>query len=150
MKFFRAYLPAIIWMIVIFVGSTDLGSSQRTSRIIGPLLRWWNPDVRPETIEAVQLVVRKGMHMFVYGVLAVLTWAGRRISTNPPLTRGPWHWREMWGVVGFCILYAISDEIHQSFVSSRQASPYDVGFDTGGAVLALIAVYAIGRFAKRW
>ena len=88
--------------------------------------------------------------MFVYGVLALLTWGGRRYSKNRALTRGPWSWWEMWGVVGFCVLYAISDEIHQSFVLSRQASPFDVGFDTAGAVLALIAVYAVGRLAKRW
>ena len=150
MKFFRSYLPAIIWMTVIFIGSTDLGSSQRTSRLIGPFLRWLNPDVSEETIRAVQMVVRKGMHMFVYGVLALLTWCGRRANRGLGLTQAPWSWPEMWGVVAFCIAYAMSDELHQSFVASRQGSPYDVGFDTAGAILALLAVFAMGRWPKRW
>lgn len=88
--------------------------------------------------------------MFVYGVLALLTWFGHRVSRGLALTQSPWSWPDMWGVVAFCIAYAITDELHQSFVASRQGSPFDVGFDTAGAILALLALFALGRFAKRW
>lgn len=124
-------------MLVLFMGSTDVGSSRNTSRIIGPILRWLNPQVTEDTIRLVQAFVRKSAHVTVYAVLAALTWRARRI------TRGNWHewmWPEFWAISAFCCLYAISDELHQSFVSSRQGSPYDVMFDTAGAVAALLAI----------
>jgi len=47
MKFlFKYCLPVVIWLAVIFVGSTDLLSAEHTSRIIAPFLRWLNPDIR--------------------------------------------------------------------------------------------------------
>ena len=52
--------------------------------------------------------------------------------------RLPWHKAVIYGVV-----YAISDEIHQSFVTGRTSKLTDVGFDTVGmlASLQLIKVW---------
>lgn len=36
----------------------------------------------------------------------------------------------------FCVFYAISDEIHQSFVPGRTATLMDVGFDSLGASIS--------------
>lgn len=145
-----AYLPVLLWMSIIFIGSTDLGSSQRTSRIIGPILRWFKPDVTDETIRAVQAVVRKSAHVMVYAVLAALTWVARRTSRGAKLASSHWSWPEMWGIVAFCAAYAITDELHQSFVQSRQGSPWDVGFDSIGAVVALTSIFLFGRWKKWW
>jgi VanZ family protein len=38
-----------------------------------------------------------------------------------------------------CIGWGVLDETHQSFVPGREASPVDVAYDTGGAVLAALA-----------
>ena len=140
----------LLWMAVIFVGSTDLGSSQRTSRIIGPILRWFKPDVSEQTIRAVQAVVRKGAHVTVYAILAMLVWRARRTErgTNPLLAG--WSWREVLGIVLFCGLYAVSDELHQAFVSTRQGHPLDVLLDSIGALCGLLAIWIIGRWKKRW
>ena len=149
-RWLNAYLPVLLWMSIIFIGSTDLGSSQRTSRIIGPILRFFKPDVTDETIRAVQLVVRKTGHVTVYAVLAALAWRGRKVAQGLKLKEGGWNWPEMWGIVAFCAVYAVTDELHQKFVSSRQASPVDVGFDTLGATCALLMIYALGRWKKAW
>ncbi len=149
-RWLKAYLPVVLWMSVIFIGSTDLGSSQRTSRIIGPILRWFDPNVSDETIRAVQAVVRKGAHVAVYGALALLAWRGRRVVRNVRLLEGGWSWPEMWGIVGFCALYAATDELHQSFVQSRQGSVWDIGFDSAGATGALLLLWALGRWRKLW
>lgn len=149
-RWLKAYLPVVLWMSIIFIGSTDLGSSQRTSRIIGPFLRWFNPDVTDETIRAVQAVVRKGAHVTVYGVLAALVWRGRRVMRGVKLLESAWSWRETWSIVGFCALYAITDEVHQSFVQSRQGNPWDVGLDSLGALCALTLIWAFGPWKKRW
>ena len=45
--------------------------------------------------------------------------------------------------VAVAIAYAVSDEIHQSFVSGRQGSPRDVGIDAVGVVVGAL-------LASRW
>ncbi len=43
-----------------------------------------------------------------------------------------------WLALGMCLLYAISDEIHQSFVPGRSPRVTDVGIDTLGSLLGLL------------
>ena len=146
----QAWAPVILWMSVIFMGSTDLGSSRRTSRIIGPILRWFYAEVSDEVILAVQAVLRKSAHVLVYAVLAALIWRARRAARGEKLAESGWSWGEMWGIVGFCAFYAVTDELHQSMVQSRQGSPWDVGFDSVGAVGAMLMIWGMGRKWKRW
>jgi len=127
---------------LIFAGSTDILSSQHTSRIIGPLLRWLNPNVSDQTIRAVQAVVRKGSHVAEYSVLALLLWrARRRPMKNDPR---PWSWRDAAFAIGVAGAYAITDEVHQSFVPSRGASPWDVLLDTLGAAAGVLLLWRVG------
>ena len=149
-RLLKAYLPVALWMSIIFIGSTDLGSSQHTSRFIGPFLRWLNPDVREETIHLFQTIVRKGAHVSVYAVLAALAWRGRRVTRAVKLHEGGWSWPEAAGIVAFCALYAVTDELHQSFVQSRQSSPWDVALDSVGALAALLFIWGVGRWRKFW
>lgn len=147
-RFFKYWLPVVLWMALIFGGSTDFLSSHRTSRVIGPLLRWLYPAVSDDTISAVQSVVRKGSHVGEYAVLAVLMWRARRRPANDDPR--PWSWREAAIAVAVAGLYAISDEIHQAFVPSRGASPWDVLLDTVGAAVGVAARWDFGRRSKRW
>jgi VanZ family protein len=148
MRKINAYLPALLWMLAIFVASTDLGSNQRTSRLIGPFLRWFKPDVSEATIRAVQAVVRKSGHVTGYAILALLLFRARRLDTRLP--GGPWQWREFWIVVAVCAAYAVSDEVHQSFVPSRQGSVIDILIDTSGAAAGLLLLRWAGRWRKIW
>ena len=146
--FFKYWLPVVLWMGLIFGGSTDVLSSQRTSRIIGPLLRWLNPNVSDETIRAVQAVARKGGHVAEYSVLAVLLWRARRKPfKNDPR---PWSWREAARVVFYSGLYAATDEFHQWFVPSRGASVWDALLDTLGAAAGLLLLLRLGRGRRLW
>jgi VanZ family protein len=149
MQRLKAYLPALLWMAVIFVASTDLGSTRHTSRIIGPLLRWFKPDVSDETITAVQAVVRKGGHVTEYAILAILFWRGKRIAQGMRPLLKAWDWCEAWMIVLWCGLYAVSDEVHQKFVASRQGQALDVLIDSVGALCGLLVLWAIGRSRKR-
>jgi VanZ family protein len=133
-------------MLVIFLASTDLGSHQRTGRILGPLLRWIYPDISDAGIKTIQAVVRKSGHVIEYALLALLWWRARRMSRPGQ----GWAWREFWIVVVCCAAYAISDELHQHFVSTRQASPWDVLLDTAGAAGALLVLWRAGIYRRRW
>lgn len=146
--FFKYWLPVVLWMGLIFGGSTDVLSSQRTSRIIGPLLRWLNPNVSEQTLSAVQAVARKGSHVAEYSVLAVLLWRARRkpLKNDPR----PWSWGEAARVVFYAGLYAASDEFHQSFIPSRGASVWDALLDMLGATVGLVLLWRLGRWRRLW
>ncbi|MGV3773333.1 MAG: VanZ family protein [Verrucomicrobiales bacterium] len=145
-KYF-SWLPVIFWMGVIFFASTDAGSVKQTSRFIVPVLRWLNPEVTQETISLVQLIVRKGGHLFVYAMLASLIWLGFRHSQS---NLRQWSWNEFPYIVLACFIYACTDEFHQSFVSTRYGSPMDVMIDTLGATLGLLLIWTTGKLAKFW
>jgi VanZ family protein len=69
------------------------------------------------------VVLRKLAHLAEYAVLGALLW---RASRREPLAF----------VVGS--LYAVTDEVHQAFVSGRHASPYDWLIDTVGVAAGVI------------
>jgi VanZ family protein len=130
----------VLWMALIYIGSTDLLASRHTSRIIGPVLRFFYPAITDDAIRGVQLVVRKAGHVTEYAILALLLLravsrgesgaSGRRVPSNQALTRA-------WLLA---TAYAGTDEFHQSFVSTRDGSVRDVLIDSFGAALALVCV----------
>lgn len=147
-SFAKYWLPVVLWMALIIGGSTGALSAQRTSRVIGPLLRWFKPDVSDETIRAAQFCIRKTGHVTVYAVLACLVWRARRKPLRGD-TR-PWHWREAAEAAGFAALYAATDEWHQSFVPSREGSVADVLLDACGAWLGLVVLWRVGLRRQWW
>lgn len=133
-------------MLLIFTASTDLMSSQRTSRFIGPFLRWLNPRVSDETVRAVQLAVRKTAHVTEYAVLAMLLWRAIRKPVKNDVR--PWSWREATLAIAVACAYAITDELHQHFVASRFGSVWDVLLDTFGAAAGILALWGAGRWRR--
>ena len=133
-------------MALIFTISTDLGSMQRTSRIIGPLLRLVWPDVSEKTIHDVQVVVRKGGHVSGYAVLAILILR----ALNQSLFPNAWSAKAALFSEAVATLYAISDELHQSFEPTRYASAWDVLIDAIGAAAGIFVVWTVGKFRRKW
>lgn len=123
-------------MALIFGASTDLMSSSRTSRFIGPVLRWVFPDLSDRAVRQVQLAVRKAAHVTEYAILALLLYRAMRRT----LERSPEIWcRQCAGwAFGIALIYAASDEWHQSFVPSRGGTIHDVLIDGAGAALGLV------------
>lgn len=146
--FLKYWLPIVLWFALIFIASSDTQSSQRSSRIIGPLLRLLFPEMAEETIGLVVLFVRKCAHLTVFGVLALLFWRAFRKPVRGD-TR-PWSWSEARNSLIGVFVYAITDEVHQAFVPARQGSALDVGIDALGGAAALLALWAYGRWRKRW
>lgn len=129
-------MPVLAWMLVIFGMSTDIGSAAHTSRYLIPFLFWLDPHISWQTIDLVELLMRKGAHLTEYAILALLLLRGFRGLTNLTFA-----WRA--GVtLAIAVCYAASDEFHQTFVASRTASPHDVMIDTCGAIIGLV-VYAV-------
>ena len=47
--------------------------------------------------------------------------------------------------VALAALYAVSDEIHQTFVEGRVGAPLDVGIDTLGALVGVLVWVRLSR-----
>lgn len=142
------WLPVILWMSLMFGMSTEAGSTRHTSRIIRPILRWFNPDVSDETIRNIQLGIRKLAHITEYALLTSLLWRARRRPVRGD--QRPWSRSDALFAFTIALLFAASDEWHQSFVPSREAQIRDILFDASGAALGLVAIWAIGRWRKVW
>lgn len=95
-------------------------------------------------------VFRKFAHFFAYNALMFLTYHAlfrtrkrHRLAFLPPLSA--------------CVLYAVSDEIHQYFVPDRACRIFDVGVDTLGCLtgglcfwlLVRLILYLKKRFSER-
>ncbi len=73
----------------------------------------------------------KVVHLFLFGVLAFFCF--RSVAGRFSLT------------FFLCLLYALSDEFHQSFIPGRFPDIYDLLADTSGIFLALLFVKQIDK-----
>jgi VanZ family protein len=72
-------------------------------------------------------IVKKGGHMIGYGILAISYWHALSYRSD-----------KRWFAWLLAVLYAVTDEFHQSFVPGRNASLWDVlVFDNLGALFSL-------------
>jgi VanZ family protein len=147
-SFLKYWLPVLLWMGIIFSASSDRGSFRHSSRIIEPLMRWLFPDLSDAAVHAIVVFVRKCAHLTEYAVLALLVWRALRHESTPG--NAPWRWSKAGFALALVALYAASDEIHQTFVPSREASVWDVLLDTTGAAFGLLCLWGVGRLRKRW
>jgi VanZ family protein len=138
-SFVKYWAPVIAWMLLIFVASGDLMSAEHTSRFLIPFLRWVAPNISPATLASIQLLVRKCAHLTEYAILAALLYRAFRQDHDR-------FWRA--AAIAFLVaaIYASLDEFHQSFISSRTGSPWDVAIDCVGAMIGLAICW--GRFRR--
>jgi VanZ family protein len=135
-------------MAVIFFFSTDHFSSNQTSRFIGPLLRWFLPDITNESVLIVQLSVRKTAHLLEYAILVILVWRALAVSTQQG--KNPGDLRLSIVALGVAVAYACLDEWHQSWTANRFGSPVDVGIDSLGACLGLGMIWIRQQFEEKY
>jgi VanZ family protein len=132
-QFLKNWLPVLVWVGVIFLGSTDLMSAEHTSRFIVPFLRWLKPDISAETLASIHFIVRKCAHVGEYAVLGLL------LLRAAPLTNLKRSIPTLYlSVLAVCLFVAATDEFHQTFLASRGASVRDIIVDSGGAILGLL------------
>ncbi len=134
---FVAWGLLLLWMAVIFTGSSQqqLDSPGLFETIIGDNY----PNIKAFLAEN-DFWIRKVGHTFVYFILTLLAyWAFSKYS--PYYVSGkPLRWS-----IAFSIIYAISDEYHQTFVPGRHGVYTDVIIDSIGVFLAAFLIYLVRR-----
>ncbi len=106
--FVRWWLPVLVWMGVIFSGSS-----------IGSI-----PRVGGKTTDG---LAHRAAHLFEFAVLGALTL--RAVSKDKRITK-----REMIITLIVVALYGASDEFHQRFTPGRSSEGLSVLFDVAGGI----------------
>jgi VanZ family protein len=122
-------------MIFMFSLSTDHFSSAHTAPFTTILLLKFIPGLRALGVETIDLLVRKVAHLSEYFIFAILL--TRALNNRSSLSTKR---QIIWGIV-LGVMYAVSDEVHQSFVPSRSASAVDVVIDTIAFVCGTFSFY---------
>jgi len=132
MNWLRYWWPALVWAVVISAFSTATFTSDNTSHVIIPMLRFFLPHASAETLDFLHHIIRKCGHLTEYFILSMLILRGIRAGEKGLYLR--------WVLVTILIVacYAALDEYHQSFVPGRTAAVGDVLIDTTGGIAAQI------------
>ena len=120
-------------------GKASSGLSRKVARKIVdvfPYTKNLSEKTKNKIVEKTQPIIRKGAHLSIYTLVGIFIMSF--ISTYKIHLKYKFLISILVGLV-----YASSDEIHQSFILGRTASIIDVGIDTVGVFLGIILVLII-------
>ena len=127
-----AWLPVLVWLVVVMGFSQGTFSDDWSLQRMGPLARFLG--LTPEQRVLVHFFMRKGAHVVEYAVLAFLAYRAAVLSL-PALSL-----RATAGVaLGLALVVASFDEWHQAHEITRTGTPRDVALDLAGAGLGIAA-----------
>lgn len=140
------YLPAVIWMFVIFsfsgqTASVSSGISLKVTWKIVDIIRILRGGEGIDTdylVEIMHPYVRKCAHMGEFGVLFVLLFLSFLASTVAT--------RAMAAAIFVSFIYACLDEFHQTKVGGRAGMFTDVCVDMTGVLAAVMFVLIVYSF----
>ena len=135
----KAWIAAILWLIVIAIESSAWLSAHNTGTILFPVLHYLF-GVDASRFEHWHFYIRKGGHVFGYGMLSILLFRAWRESL--PAAGDP-KWTLRWAniaVLGTALVASL-DEWHQSFLPSRTGRWEDVVLDTCAGFAAQIMIF---------
>ena len=135
----------VLWMGFIFSMSSEnaeksSNTSGQTIRVVlsaVPGFEEQPEEVKVNIIEKLQFIVRKSAHFIGYMILGIL-------ASGLILYYGNINKKYLLAFL-ICVIYAISDEIHQLFVPGRSGQVRDVLIDSAGSLLGIILVMAFEK-----
>jgi len=135
----KAWLAVGLWLCVIALESSELGSFHNTSRILYPLFHFLF-GVDRVRFEPWLFFLRKCGHVFGYALLSILFFRAWRLTI--PVLGNP-RWSLQWARIAVLLtaLVASLDEWHQTFNPSRTGAIRDVVLDSAAALAAQVLVF---------
>lgn len=141
MKKVLYFLPAIVIMVLIFLGSNDPASGEKSDfitkfiwKIIDSLFNY-NHDYAQEL--GTSYIVRKIAHMTEYSFLNFSFYFALTKSFNNSFKKN------IITSVLLSLLYSITDEFHQTFVPGRVGTYQDVLIDFSGMLLSSLILKVV-------
>ena len=141
----------ILWLLTIFLFSNDKAevSSEKSDGISNTIVNIienisgnnYSEEKYEEVLNIVIFIVRKTAHFLEYlilGLLVINVIKDYKVLEVKYIITG----------VLFCMLYAISDEIHQLFVSGRSCQIKDILIDTTGSITGILIYYLLYKHRK--
>lgn len=136
----------VLWMLIIFNFShqpredSNKLSTSITEKIV-EVVENLSPN-RNINIRYFNHILRKNAHFFIYLILGILV-------TNAFRASGALEYKIIIYTLMFCILYAISDEIHQLFIPGRGGQVRDVIIDSAGSTIGLFLNLLLSKINNR-
>ena len=134
----------VFWLLLIFYFSNQKGSVSESKsdfiiKILNDFFNFLSLNIDLNHLKNISFIIRKLAHLFLYFVLYFLIYFVGVV----------FNFKKQKLFLFFCFLYAISDEIHQSFIKARSADIRDVLIDTLGSFLALVCLNLILKIKER-
>lgn len=146
------WIPVICVMVLIFGFSAEnaqksSGLSMRVSEKvveIGEVLQGqqMNAGNKFDAVEKIEGLIRKTAHFTEYAVLAVLVLFAGYVSIRK---RG---WQLYLFTEIFCVLYAVTDEVHQLFIEGRSCRVLDMFIDSSGSAAGIFFAVLLVKLVK--
>lgn len=133
-----------LWMLIIFSLSSQVAEqsnqlSTGVTDIIIKIIEKVFPNINFD-IGSFNHIVRKNAHFVAYLVLGILVLNALRIG-------GTYDYRSVVLALVICVLYAITDEVHQLLVPGRSGQIKDVIIDSAGASMGIGLYLLINKTA---
>lgn len=123
----------LIWMTLIFtMSSFNANESSNQSNFIVNII---SNIININNIELLSLIIRKLAHFTEYFILGILVYNAVN-SYN----------KKTYSAIIICILYAISDEIHQIFVPGRSCQILDILIDSIGSITGIYITILLYKY----
>ncbi len=153
MKLFRIITVVLLITLMVFIFNMSSQTASESSATSGSFISFFTKllikdfnnlplEKQAEIISSFQFIVRKGAHFTAYALMGVLAFLSLVTYKKIPLKL-----RTAFSAV-ICLLYSLSDEIHQSFIPGRSCELRDVCIDMSGALLTIFLLFIIVKFSK--
>lgn len=135
----KAWIAAVIWLILIAIESTTWLSSDQTSRILYPIFHFFTGVDRAH-FTIWNYYIRETGHVVGYFVCSLLLFAAWRVTLRAANDFRRWAFR--WAAVAWVMTAAVAslDEWHQTFLPGRTGRFRDVVLDSSAAFAAQILI----------
>jgi VanZ family protein len=141
-----SWITVILWMAFIFnLSSQEVEKSNQLSTGVTEVIVETIEKVAPNAdldMKSINHKVRKNAHFFAYLVLGILVMNVIRRS-------GVHVYKSIVLATAVCVIYAISDEIHQLFAPCRGGQVKDIIIDSAGVIAGIGIYLTMSRIIKR-
>ncbi len=143
------FIPAMLWMWIIFrfSGRAAVSSTKESQGLAAEFVSLYtgffpmNMRDQIRWIHVLEPYVRKGAHMIEFAVLFLLLFFALRAYFGSYINAAAVD-------LMICIIYAVTDEWHQTFVYGRAGLISDVIIDSAGALTAFVLILISGHIRK--